>query len=152
MIMVTMPEVINNVFDHSDSPFGCYVCAEAYPQEHRLMLSVMDFGVGFLYRLNPRYPQLTSDAEAIALAVKDGVSSRPTGKHAGSGLYILSDWSKGREGDLEFISQNGRWTQSPRGVTRTEDLPFSFPGTCINLRIRTDKLPKQEDSERRRYD
>lgn len=152
MVMVTMPEVINNVFDHSDSPFGCYVCAEAYPREQRLMLSVMDFGVGFLYRLGKLYPQLHSDAEAIAMAVKDGISSKPSRRNAGRGLHILSDWVRHREAELEIVSQDGHWTQNSTGRTRTENLPFYFPGTCINLCVHTGKLPAQQDDERRRYD
>jgi hypothetical protein len=152
MVMVTMPEVINNVFDHSDSPFGCYVCAEAYPKEHRLMLSVMDFGVGFLYRLGDLYPQLHSDAEAIALAVKDGISSKRSKRNAGRGLHILSEWIRHREGELEIISQDGHWIQDSTGRTRTENLPFSFPGTCINLCVHTAKLPAQQDYDRRPYD
>jgi hypothetical protein len=152
MVMVTMPEVINNVFDHSDSPFGCYVCAEAYPKERRLMLSVMDFGVGFLERLRGSYPGLASDASAIALAVQDGVSSKRTRRNAGRGLHILSDWAKARKGDLEIISQDGQWTQNSKGVRRADTLPFYFPGSCINLCVHTDNLPEQHHDERRRYD
>lgn len=152
MVMVTMPEVINNVFDHSESPFGCYICAEAYPQEHRLMLSVMDFGVGFHRPLYARYPQLNNDAEAIALAVQDGVTSKPKTRNAGRGLHILSEWAKTFKGDLEIVSQDGHWTQEASGLTRTTTIPYEFPGTCINLCVHTDYLPTQQHDERRRYD
>ena len=152
MVMVTMPEILNNVFDHSQSPFGCYVCAEAYPEEHRLMLSVMDFGVGFYEQLHPRYPHLTSDSEAIALAVKEGITSKPKKRNAGRGLPILSGWVKTCNGDLEIISQDGYWIQNQEGLTRTESIPFDFPGSCINLCVHTDNIPEQQPDERRLYD
>ena len=151
MVMITMPEVITNVFDHSKSPFGCYVCAQAYPQEERLMLSVIDFGIGFCATLSPRYQDITSDAQAIALAVRDGVSSKARKWNAGRGLYILSDWVKKRKGQLEIVSRDGHWTQNSHGATHTRTLPFEFPGSCINLSIHADDLPLAQPDEWRWY-
>ena len=152
MVMLTLPEIINNVFDHSASPFGCYVCAEAYPSEHRLMLSVVDFGVGFYQSLSPTYRQLNTDAEAIELAVKPGISSKTKKNNAGRGLYILSDWARQCEGDLEIISLDGHWKQSQNGMASARTLPYDFPGSCINLCVHTVHLPMEQDNEPRRYD
>lgn len=152
MVMVTMPEIINNVFDHSQSPFGCYVCAEAYPREQRVMLSVLDFGGGFYRQLYPHYPQLRNNKDAIALAVKEGITSKPTKRNAGRGLKILSDWAKTCKGDLEIISQNGHWVQNQSGATEARTIPYDFPGTCINLCVHTDNLPLSDHDERRPYD
>lgn len=152
MVMVTMPEVINNVFDHSRSPFGCYVCAVAYPSEQRLMLSVIDFGVGFYASLSPHYRDIHNDSDAIALAVKPGISSKPKKGNAGRGLHILSDWVKTTHGELEIVSQDGHWIQDSQGVTTTNNISFTFPGSCINLCVRTSHLPSTDPTERRRYD
>jgi hypothetical protein len=140
MVMVTMPEILNNVFDHSQSTFGCYVCAEAYPKESRLMLSVMDFGIGFFQQLSPHYHQLTNDSDAIALAVQEGVTSKTTMRNAGRGLPILSGWIKTHNGDLEIISIDGQWTQDRSGSTRSGGVGFDFPGSCINLCVHTDGI------------
>ena len=79
---VTLVEVINNVVQHSHSPIGCFVCAQAYPQEDRLILSIVDFGKGFLNSLSQSYPQLKSNSEAINFAIQEGITSetpRPKG-------------------------------------------------------------------------
>lgn len=152
MVMLTMPEVINNVFDHSRSPFGCYVCAEAYPPEQRLMLSVIDFGVGFFNSLSPRYRQISTNADAIALAVKPGVSSKPNPRNAGSGLDVLSGWVRTTGGQLEIISIDGHWILDSEGGTETRTISFDFPGSCINLSIHTSNLRDYDSTERRQYD
>jgi hypothetical protein len=58
MVAITLPELMNNVFDHSSSPIGCCVCAQAYKEEGRLTLAVTDLGIGFLESLLPRYGYL----------------------------------------------------------------------------------------------
>jgi hypothetical protein len=152
IVMVTMPEIINNVFDHSKSPFGCYVCAQAYPQEGRLMLSVIDFGIGFYGSLLQRYhSRINNDAEAIDLAVQDGISSKARKNNAGRGLHILSDWVRERNGQLEIVSHDGYWKQDSQGRTGKRILPFEFPGSCINLCVHTDDLPLVDPEEWRRY-
>lgn len=152
MVMVTMPEIINNVFDHSESPFGCYVCAQAYPREQRLLLSVIDFGKGFYASLSPHYRRISNDAEAIALAVQQGISSKTRRRNAGRGLYILSEWVKERNGQLEIVSQSGHWKQDSQGIPHTRNLSFDFPGSCINLSIHAKDLPLDDPDEWRRYD
>lgn len=147
MVMIAMPEVINNVFDHSRSPFGCYVCAQAYIANRRLLLSVMDFGIGFLRSLSPSYPTLQEDEEAIALATQAGVSSKTSPRNAGRGLYILRDWAKDRGAVLEIISRQGFWSQAPMGNSAGRRLAFDFPGTCINLSVEVENLAEFEEAD-----
>lgn len=133
VINTTVPEIINNVFDHSRSPIGCYICAQAYPKEKRLMLSTIDLGVGFLKTLRPKFPSLTNNADAIELAVQPRITSQSKIHNAGAGLDVLSGFLKEFSGNLEIISRNGRWTQDKTGSCRKSTLPFQFPGTCLNL-------------------
>lgn len=146
IVGVPLPEIINNVFDHSRSLIGCCVCAQAYPNERQLMFSITDLGVGFLSSLVGRYQHLTSDKDAIALAVQSGVSSKSTARNAGAGLYILTDWAKTYQGEVEIISGDGRWKQRPGGNQHASTLPFTFPGTCINLCIHTDPVIRHSRS------
>lgn len=133
VINTTVPEIINNVFDHSRSPIGCYICAQAYPREKRLMLSTLDLGVGFLQTLRPRFPFLTHDSDAIELAVRPSITSQSKIHNAGAGLDVLSGFLKQFSGTLEIISRDGQWKQEGDGRCRKSVLPFQFPGTCINL-------------------
>jgi len=126
-------ELLNNVFDHSESPIGCYICAQAYPHENRLIFSVVDLGVGFLKTLSVSYPRLKTNIEAIILAVQEGTSGKPRGKNAGAGLSVISGWLKHYSGELEIISMDGVWSQKQDGSCSHRTLPFLFPGSCINL-------------------
>jgi anti-sigma regulatory factor (Ser/Thr protein kinase) len=153
MVAITLPELMNNVFDHSSSPIGCCVCAQAYKEEGRLTLAVTDLGIGFLESLLPRYGYLETDVEAIALAVQKGVSSKSTIRNAGAGLYILCDWVRNQQAELEIISRDGKWKQLPNGKLELETLSFPFPGTCINMRVPTALLSASRGTlEHEHYD
>jgi anti-sigma regulatory factor (Ser/Thr protein kinase) len=153
MVAITLPELMNNVFDHSNSPIGCCVCAQAYQKEGKLTLSVTDLGIGFLESLLPRYDHLETESEAIALAVQKGVSSKSTRRNTGAGLYILCDWVKTQQGELEIISKDGKWKQLPKGERQQETLSFPFPGTCINMHVPTAVLRASNSTrEYERYD
>lgn len=133
VINATIPEIINNVFDHSQSPIGCYVTAQAYPVKKTLILSALDLGVGFLRTLQPQYPSLKHDSEAIELAVQQGITAKSKPYNAGAGLDVLSGLLKEYGGSLEIISRDGRWKQDKTSKCTKHTLPFQFPGTCINL-------------------
>jgi len=153
MVDISLAELINNVFDHSKSPIGCCICAQAYKEEGKLTLSVTDLGIGFLESLLPRYSFLESDEEAIALAIEKDVSSRSNRRNKGAGLHILSEWMKTHRGELEIISKDGRWRQRPQGICEHETLRFSFPGTCINMHVPTNVLlALNSERECERYD
>lgn len=153
MVGITLPELMNNVFDHSDSPIGCCVCAQAYRSEGKLTLSVTDLGIGFLESLFPRYNQLQSDEEAIALAIQEGVSSKTRRSNRGAGLHILSDWLRRQGGELEIVSKDGRWKQLSSGNVEHETLRFAFPGTCISMHVPTAVLlASNVERDYERYD
>jgi len=143
-VTIPLSEIILNVVDHSQSSMGCYICAQSYPQEKKLMLSVADCGVGFLETLRPRYTSLSHEsqdqnAKAIALAVQEGISSKSRGSNAGAGLYILSDFLKQR-GNVEIISKDGVWRQNADGTTLSRTIPFAFPGSCVNVEFDNQKI------------
>ena len=131
-VKITLSELLNNVIDHSQSSIGCYVSTQAYHKERTLVLSVADLGIGFLETLRPRYKSLKSNKDAIALAVKSGISARSRGGNAGASLNILSDFLEHHAGSLEIISMDGLWRQYPNG-TMASTIPFSFPGSCITM-------------------
>ena len=141
-LKITLSEIINNVIDHSQSSIGCYISAQAYPKENQLILSVADLGVGFLETLRPRYKNLSKDQDAIALAVESGVSSKSRDRNAGAGLDILRDFLKQR-GKLEIISIDGIWSQSSDENLSIDTIPFSFPGSCINMTFDNRKIVRR---------
>jgi len=135
ILSITLSEIFNNVIDHSQSPIGYYVNAQAYRREKCLMLSVVDTGIGFHATLARRYKFLANNEAAIAHAIQYGVSSRSKHGNAGAGLDILADAMKNHAGHLEIVSKDGLWRQQPDGSRSGGTLPFSFPGTCINVQL-----------------
>lgn len=153
IVAIPLPEIINNVFDHSGSLIGCCISAQAYPREKQLMFSVTDLGVGFLKNLLLRYPQLNCEKDAIDLAVQLGVSSKSRSSNCGAGLDILTGWLRTHHGEIEIISYDGLWKQGQDGHRSRRTLSFAFPGTCINLCIHTDPLLESNSTlEYQRYD
>jgi len=140
LVPKTLVEVLNNVVDHSRSPIGCYICAQYYPKQEQLIFSVVDLGVGFLQTLLPIYPRLTTQTEALSLAVQEGVTSNPTGKNIGAGLFVLRGFLETLSGELEILSLNGRWYQGRNGDQTVEKLPFQFPGSCLNICFHKDAI------------
>lgn len=132
IIRINLTEIINNVLDHSESEIGCYISAQAYPKEDHLEFSVLDLGIGFLGSLRPVYPELSNNAEAITLAVQEGVSSKTSQRRRGVGLSVIREFLLPR-GRLKIISREGQWRQEKGGLIRKQTLGFSFPGTCVTL-------------------
>lgn len=148
-VNIPLSEIILNVVDHSKSSLGCYISAQAYPKEDRLVFSVADLGVGFLDTLRPHYPDLRTNEAAIALAVQSGISSKSRGSNVGAGLSILCGFLKQR-GNLEIISLDGVWHQDTAGNSLSRTISFRFPGSCINIEFDNQKIADlmwQEDDD-----
>lgn len=135
-LKMSIQEMLTNVFDHSRSDSGCFICAQYYPAKRTIRLCITDLGVGILYNLKGKYHGITNDIEAIREAVKEGVSSRP--QSAGFGLTHIRNFLKVNEGTLTIISGKGKvnfYSNKIEGYNMTE----GFEGTIVNLKINADK-------------
>ncbi len=143
-LKMALNELMTNVFDHSESRKGCYVCAQTYPQAGHIRLCVADFGIGILASLKKvsKYKSLRSDYDGIKLAIQEGVTSRKQGG-AGKGLDNINRFVKVNEGKLYILSGRGKvlWNYSDPKKPRIEEQTMSLPfdGTLIELEINVDK-------------
>jgi hypothetical protein len=82
-------ELLDNALTHSASPVGVFAAAQTYPQSRRIEIGVADAGIGIRTHLtrNPKYRHLRCDTDAIAHALRPGVSG--TGDDRGNGLSDL---------------------------------------------------------------
>lgn len=135
-VSINLVEAINNVFDHSKSEIGCYISAQAYHKENRVILSVLDLGVGFYNSLKSFYNEIKNDVEAINKAVTEGISSKRflENRVRGLGLSNISGFLKSR-GEFTIISNRGFWRQKRNGEIITKELPYKFLGTCLNIDV-----------------
>jgi len=143
-LKLALNELMSNAFDHSESPKGCYVCAQSYPQARKIRLCISDFGIGILnaLRKSPSFSYLENDASGIILAVDEGVTSKGGMGYAGYGLSHINRFEKINQGRFCIISRNGKvlWDyKNQKYKPARQTMHFPFDGTMINLEINTDK-------------
>jgi anti-sigma regulatory factor (Ser/Thr protein kinase) len=94
-IQLCLNELLQNVFEWSDSRIGCIALARWFRRTRSVRLAVVDRGVGIPERLRSR--RITdlhqkSDAEVIVAAVtQPKLTSRPAGLAGGLGLKTIHD-------------------------------------------------------------
>jgi anti-sigma regulatory factor (Ser/Thr protein kinase) len=145
-------EVFQNIKDHSTEDIGC-IHIQYFPASHEVKISISDFGVGIPTELSKAYPGMT-DAEAIALAVQEGISSKSGGHNKGAGLTYLIDNVVGRNCGFVGIYSNGGKLECrslPKGkIHRSANLVRGFyPGTLISIGLRTDRIERAEREDMR---
>lgn len=134
-LKMSLQEILTNVFDHSKSENGCFVCAQYYPAKKTIRLCITDFGVGILSTLKKKY-EVTNDIDAIKLSVKERVTSRP--QSAGFGLTNIRNFLKVNEGTLAIISGKGKVNFYSNKV-ESYNISKGFEGTVVNLKINANK-------------
>jgi len=130
-------EVLNNIFQHAESPVGGIVIGRLYPlatPRPRLHLCVADRGVGLVRRVQGASRGLENSMAAIQWALKPGNSTRRGPDPPGLGLYLLQEFVTVNEGSL-FISANDTWYHQVAGAVASGHLASEFPGTLIELRL-----------------
>lgn len=134
-LKMSMQEIFTNVFDHSKSANGCFVCAQYYPTTMIIRLCITDFGVGILSNLKEKY-RINTDIKAIKLSVKEGITSRP--QSAGFGLTHIRNFLKINQGTLTIISGKGKVNFYSNKV-EPYNITKGFDGTIVNLKINANK-------------
>ena len=66
-------EIVQNIKDHSTEEIGC-IHIQHFPSNNTVEISVSDFGIGIPAELGRAFT-CNNDAEALALAVQEGISS-----------------------------------------------------------------------------
>lgn len=128
MLAYCFKEVLRNVFDHT-SENSCFVMAQRW-RDGRAEIAIVDEGPGVFSTLSPIFRPV-SPLEALALALKPGVTSGSTTENAGFGLYVLSQLGS-RKGLFSIVSDNVGLLVGPSGVS-TIDAPFQ--GTAVRLLV-----------------
>jgi len=140
-LKLALNEIMTNVFDHSGSAKGCYVCAQAYEKEEIIRLCVADFGVGLFTRLKEKYSNLKNSYEAIKLAVREGITTR-SGQEGGYGLSHIQRFIEVNAGKMSILTGDGKavWNYGvPKTKLRKQTMHLPFSGTIINLEINVDR-------------
>lgn len=134
-LKMSIQEILTNVFDHSKTNSGCFICAQYYTAKRTIRLCITDFGIGILSSLKNKY-NITTDIDAIKLAVKEGITSRP--QSAGFGLTNIRNFLKVNEGTFTIISGKGKVNFYSNKI-ESYNMTKGLEGTVVNLKINADK-------------
>jgi hypothetical protein len=137
-IIGNVSEIYANAFDHSQSPIGIFSCGQHYPNEKRLALTAIDFGVGIVSKVRSM-PHLStvSTEEALQWAFQEGNSTR-TGISGGTGLTLLHSFIAENRGTLTICTNDGKVEISDGKIEYTStNRPFS--GTLVNIDLQCDE-------------
>lgn len=133
-------EIYANCFEHSRSKVGVFTCGQHYPNEKRLGLCVIDFGVGIPHKVRSflRKPHLRPE-EALKWAFRSGTStSSDKRKGRGIGLNLLKEFVELNDGQLSIYSDGGHARVTGGGeVFRRVSSPFQ--GTIVDIRFICDE-------------
>lgn len=131
----TVTEITDNVLTHAESPVGGFIQLTTYKESKRLAFCVADPGRGVLTSLREADPSLRGDVDAIADAVRTGVTrNKDVGQGNGlSGTLNIAMTTNGRflvASGLGWIQWQGS-TPDSRTMYRTK----RYQGTYVDLQL-----------------
>jgi hypothetical protein len=150
-IRYVMSELIRNVLEHANSPFGALVCAQYYPDSSTIRIGVVDRGVGIKRTITVSHPA-SDDLAAIGLALTPGITGTTTRKmggtelNAGAGLFFIKSIAKVNKDFFVIYSENAMYKLlrdekaklNPDPFTdkhsESNDLPY-WQGTAVGIDI-----------------
>lgn len=139
-------ELFNNIQDHTQLDIGT-ICAQHFPRESRVYISLSDLGLGIPECVRTKVPGL-SDAAAIIKAAEAGFTTKSVPSNQGIGLdYLLKAVVDTNGGTVSFYSLNSivRFGHAGRsGPLVVPNVGFC-PGTTIDIVLRTDTIETLPD-------
>ncbi|MBL9143953.1 MAG: STAS-like domain-containing protein [Verrucomicrobiaceae bacterium] len=132
-------EVMDNVLNHADSDQGGFVQAVVLPD--RIAWAVADTGQGILASLREGFPMLANDTEAVAEAVKAGVTRN---KEVGQGNGLAGTLSISLLSGGTFSAHSGQggydvFIDTTDGLAKNRKIVHSaaerYPGTFVGSQI-----------------
>lgn len=99
-----------------------------------------DFGIGIPEHLrsNPQYMHVSSNIEALKLAIQEGVTgtrAEPFPRNSGVGLSTLKEIAVGSEGRLRIISLTAMLRAEERGTVNCRQISGYYQGTVVGVTI-----------------
>jgi hypothetical protein len=139
-----LDEVILNALTHARSPIGAIVVGQAFPERGFVELAVADLGQTIRGHLqqNPQVGEFASDADAILKATEESVTGtvglNSFGEpNSGVGLFELRRFCERGGGEMTILSGTHFVVFAEGGPHPPKELWGGFPGTLVNIRLRS---------------
>lgn len=134
-IMESIYEIFINAKMHSHTS-KIFVCGQFFPGKHIIEFMMTDTGLGIKNVVNSRFNTKLSAVPTIEWAVQDRHTTKQ-GISGGIGLSLLHEFINKNKGKFQIVSNEGFW-QLENGNITTKSFNNEFPGTMVNILIRTD--------------
>ncbi|OMG54698.1 hypothetical protein BJN45_05670 [Azonexus hydrophilus] len=128
-------ELTDNVLVHSQSPVGGFVQVSTFKSKaKRLLFMVADAGVGIPTSLREGFKDITSDADALDRAIREGVT-RDKSLGQGNGLFGSYQICSGSGGKFQLESGYGKLSYNERNGLRINSEKIPYEGTLVVAEI-----------------
>jgi len=146
MLDVSISELINNSYDHSESEIDAYIFCQYYPKTNQIIVSVSDLGIGIPGSVN-RFLRKNNkselpDTECILWALELNKSVQSKTYNKGLGLDNLLSFTKSTNAYLRIISNHAFYYD---GQYRFHSIK-NFKGTMVEVQIKINELDDIENS------
>jgi len=135
-------EMLRNVFEHSQSPLGAYVCGGYFPTTDRVSFAVVDVGVTVPRHIQARWKEKVDEEVALRIALEPRVSgSLDSSQNAGLGLFMVRRIVTLMGGKFWMMTGNlvardgGAWDAGARGELEVARLDSRWPGCAVGLSL-----------------
>lgn len=148
-LSISLAELLNNVFDHSESKIPGYTFTQYNSTLHQITTCVCDFGKGIPFKINKYLKSIgekpLDNQSALEKSFEISFSSKSKPHNRGYGLDNIFTNVKDLHSKLLFISNNVIFWQLPDGRKIRSTMSQFFPGTLILVLIDTNFLPLREE-------
>jgi hypothetical protein len=120
----------------AESIYEIFICGQFFPAKKKIEFMITDIGIGIKNVVNNRFDSNLLSTQAIEWAIEDKNTTKH-GVSGGIGLALLYEFINLNKGTVQIVSNDGFWELSQEGVT-VSSFAGNFPGTMVNISVRTD--------------
>jgi anti-anti-sigma regulatory factor len=133
-------EITDNVLNHAESPIGGLVQIQSFPSRNRVSFYVADAGLGIPFTLRRAIPSITSDADALDRAIREGVT-RNSATNQGNGLFGTFKCCEESNGSLVILSNHAVLKYDGKGLSvKADNVPFRGSFISATIDYSTERL------------
>lgn len=148
---ISLSEIFNNIFDHSESVITGYSLTEYFPEKELFVIAVCDFGVGIPKKINDYLESLDEkkleSSKALKRALEFGFSTKTKSHNRGFGLDTILSLMEALKGEILIISNDVYYRKEAGKEPTIKIMDISYPGTNIVIYLDASKLEHIEEQD-----
>jgi len=148
-LSLSLAELMNNVFDHSESKIPGYTFTQYNSRSNQIITCVSDFGIGIPYKVNHflkhKGEPALDNLEALIKSFQIHFSTLSKPHNRGFGWDNIFSNIKALKSKMLIVSNDVLYWLMNNGEIKTRYLNCSFHGTSVVIYLDTNMLPVKEE-------